>query len=75
MPLMLIQFDSAALNAGRRRALRDAMAIFAMRMKMVVEPSGATVLAALIRHRELFQGLRVGAIISGGNVELSQFAL
>ena len=55
--------------------MRDAMAIFATRMKIVVEPSGATVLAALMRHRDMFQALRVGAIISGGNVELSQLAL
>jgi threonine dehydratase len=51
----------------------DAMKLFATRMKIVVEPSGATVLAALLRHEDVFSGLRVGAIISGGNVELSRF--
>lgn len=55
--------------------LLAAMKIFATRMKLVVEPSGATVLAALIRYPEVFAGLAVGAIISGGNVELSQFAV
>jgi threonine dehydratase len=52
--------------------MREAMKLFATRMKIVVEPSGATVLAALLRHKDVFSGLRVGAIISGGNVELSQ---
>jgi threonine dehydratase len=52
--------------------MREAMKLFATRMKIVVEPSGATVLAALLRHGDIFSGLRVGAIISGGNVELSQ---
>jgi threonine dehydratase len=52
----------------------SAMRLFATRMKIVVEPSGATVLAALLRHRETFAGLAVGAIVSGGNVELSQLA-
>jgi threonine dehydratase len=42
---------------------------FAMeRMKIVLEPSGANALAALIRHRERFQGLRVGVTLSGGNI-------
>ena len=54
--------------------MREAMNLFATRMKIVVEPSGATVLAALIRYREVFEGLNVGAIISGGNVELSQLS-
>ncbi len=52
--------------------MSEAMELFATRMKIVVEPSGATVLAALLRHQDVFTGLRVGAIISGGNVELSQ---
>ncbi len=52
----------------------SAMRLFATRMKIVVEPSAATVLAALLRHREIFAGLAVGAIVSGGNVELSQLA-
>ncbi|HET8815814.1 MAG TPA: pyridoxal-phosphate dependent enzyme, partial [Pseudidiomarina sp.] len=33
-----------------------------------IEPSSAVVLAALQRYPEYFQGQRVGAIISGGNV-------
>lgn len=33
-----------------------------------IEPSSATVIAAITRYAEQFKGLRVGAIISGGNV-------
>jgi threonine dehydratase/serine racemase len=51
--------------------MRSAMRQFALRMKLIVEPSGATVLAALLRYHELFAGKKVGAIISGGNVDLS----
>jgi threonine dehydratase len=51
-----------------------AMRMFATRLKLVVEPSGATVLAALVRHRAYFEGKRVGAIISGGNVDMSQLS-
>jgi threonine dehydratase len=52
----------------------EAMRLLWSRMKQVVEPSSATVLAALLRHRERFAGLRVGAILSGGNVDLDDIA-
>jgi len=44
------------------------------RMKQLVEPSSATVLAAVLAHRELFAGKRVGLILSGGNVDLASVA-
>ena len=37
--------------------------------KLVVEPSGAVPLGAIAEHRELFDGLRVGVVISGGNLD------
>ncbi len=40
------------------------------RMKLVVEPSAAVPLAAVLRERERFAGRRVGVILSGGNVDL-----
>lgn len=46
-----------------------AMRLLWTRMKQLVEPSSATVLAALLRHRERFAGQRVGVILSGGNVD------
>lgn len=52
----------------------DAMRLFASRMKLLVEPSGATVLAAMLRYPEVFAGKRVGAVISGGNLDLGLFA-
>lgn len=53
----------------------DAATIAAMRLlfehlKIVVEASSAIALAAVLRHRDLFAGRRVGLIISGGNVDL-----
>jgi len=47
-----------------------AMRLLWVRSKQLVEPSSATVLAALLRHRDLFAGLRVGLVLSGGNVDL-----
>ncbi len=49
--------------------IRDAMLLIWTRLKLVVEPSGATVFAALLKHRELFAGKRVGLVLSGGNVD------
>ena len=37
--------------------------------KTVVEGAGAVGLAALMKHRERFQGRRVGLILCGGNIE------
>jgi threonine dehydratase len=48
-----------------------AMRLLWERLKQVVEPSSATVLAALLRHREHFAGKRVGVVLTGGNVDLA----
>ncbi len=44
------------------------------RMKIVIEPSAAVSLAAVIKYRDRFEGKKVGVIFSGGNVDLSKFA-
>jgi len=55
----------------------DAMALVWQHFRMLIEPSSATVIAAILESTEDFSGLRVGAIISGGNVDLEcvQFKL
>ena len=47
-----------------------AMRLIFERLKLVVEPSSAIVLAAILKHRERFAGQRIGVILSGGNVDL-----
>jgi len=47
-----------------------AMRLLWERMKIVVEPSGAVPLAAVLEHPDRFQGRRTGLILSGGNVDL-----
>ncbi|MEO7013571.1 MAG: pyridoxal-phosphate dependent enzyme [Dokdonella sp.] len=47
-----------------------AMRLIWQRMKIIVEPSSAIVLAAVIKHRQRFAGQRIGLILSGGNVDL-----
>lgn len=47
-----------------------AMRLVWERLKQVIEPSSATALAAVLRHRTHFAGKRVGVVLSGGNVDL-----
>ena len=51
-------------------AIVEAMELLWNRMKLVVEPSGAVPLAALLGAGGRWTGARVGLILSGGNVEI-----
>jgi len=48
----------------------NAMKLVWERMKIIIEPSSAVPLAALINQKEKFKGQKIGIIISGGNVDL-----
>ena len=55
--------------------LRRAMRFLFERLKLVVEPSGAAALAALLNRRvPQVAGRRVGALISGGNIDPARYA-
>lgn len=49
----------------------DAMTYLWTRLKLVVEPSAAVTFAAIVRHAARFTDKRVGAILTGGNVDLA----
>lgn len=49
-----------------------AMRLTWARMKIVMEPSCAPPLAAILKNPEVFRGKRVGVIITGGNVDLDK---
>lgn len=53
-------------------AIVQAMRLVWERMKIIIEPSAATVLAAMICGAVNVSGLRVGAILSGGNLDLDR---
>lgn len=72
-----IDFELMRAHGVTVLPVSDAETIAAMRliwerMKIVVEPSSATVLAAVLRYKDLFAGKRVGLILTGGNVDLGQ---
>lgn len=52
------------------RATVAAMRLAWQRLKQVVEPSSAIALAAVLGNAPRFAGLRVGVVLSGGNVDL-----
>lgn len=49
-----------------------AMELIWKRLKIVMEPSSAVPLAAVLKNAELFAGQRIGIIITGGNVDLKK---
>ena len=54
--------------------LVEALRFFAERMKMIVEPTGCLSFAAVRHAGVAVRGKRVGVVISGGNVDLANYA-
>ena len=50
----------------------DALQLIWERMKIIIEPSCAVPLAAIIKNKEIFKNKSVGIIITGGNVDLKK---
>ncbi len=50
-------------------AIEQAIALFIEVEKTVAEGAGATGLAALLAHPDLFRGRKVGLVLSGGNID------
>jgi threonine dehydratase len=48
----------------------QAMRLIWERMKIIIEPSCAVPLAAMLANKETFKGKQVGVILTGGNVDL-----
>jgi threonine dehydratase len=55
-------------------AIVEAMLFCFARLKVVVEPSGAVPLAALLCGAVQASGRRVGVVLSGGNIDPADFA-
>ena len=72
-PFEVIQALVSGVLTATDPQVVDAMRFVFERMKLVLEPSGACALAALMNHREQFKGRRVGITLSGGNIGLDRF--
>ncbi len=63
--------DIAGVLLSDEADIVAAMRLVWERMKLIVEPSAAVPLAAVLAHPEPFRGKRVGIILTGGNVDLA----
>lgn len=70
---VLREHDASVLTVSERR-IGDAVRLLAGTTKLVVEPSGSLGVAALLDRPASLAGLRVGVILSGGNVDPSVLA-
>ncbi|HSU13862.1 threo-3-hydroxy-L-aspartate ammonia-lyase [Longimicrobium sp.] len=69
LPLVMQNVDE--MRTVSESDIVEAMRFLWTRMKLVVEPSGAVPVAALLADPGAFAGKRVGIVISGGNVDLA----
>jgi threonine dehydratase len=68
-------FEALRMHRVEVTTVSDDEVVAAMRLlwnelKLVVESSSATVLAAVLKRPERFKGKRVGLVLSGGNVDM-----
>lgn len=68
---IILEHVSEILLAGEDQ-IKDAMRLIWERMKIIIEPSCAVPLAALIENGYDVKGKRVGIILTGGNVDLGK---
>lgn len=68
--LALMQAGGVGVLLVDDEQVKAAMRLAWERLKQVIEPSCATVLAAVLAHPDRFAGRRVGLILTGGNVDL-----
>jgi len=54
---------------AKEESIIECMLLVWERMKIIIEPSSATVLAVVKENPDLFKGKKIGLIISGGNVD------
>lgn len=68
----IIQAHVERIVRVEEASIVHAMRLMWERLKIVVEPSSAVPLAALLEQPKLLEGQRVGIIVTGGNVSLDQ---
>jgi threonine dehydratase len=70
--LAAIRANVASIGLASEEGIVAAMRMTWERMKIVIEPSSAVPLACLLERTLALDGLRVGVILSGGNVDLDR---
>lgn len=65
----VIRKNVDGIFTATEESIIECMLLVWERMKIIIEPSSATVLAIIKENPEVFRGKKVGLIISGGNVD------
>jgi threonine dehydratase len=65
----IIRKNVDRILTAREDSIIDCMLLVWERMKIIIEPSSATVLAIVKENPDLFKRKKIGLIISGGNVD------
>jgi threonine dehydratase len=71
--LEIIQAHIADILLVSEDEIKAALRLVYERMKIIIEPSCAVPLAAVLKNAHLFKDKKVGIILTGGNVDLSKF--
>lgn len=67
----IIKENVADILTVTEEEMISAMKLIWERMKILIEPSCAVPFASILANKELFQGKRIGVILTGGNVDLN----
>src|SRR5664280_1003220 len=65
----VIKKNTDNILTAKEDSIIECMLLVWERMKIIIEPSSATVLAVIKENPEMFRGKKTGLIISGGNVD------
>jgi len=68
----VIKYNVDDILTVTEEQISGAMMLVWERMKIIIEPSAAVPVAAVLANKELFRGKRVAIIVSGGNVDLTK---
>ncbi len=68
----IISANVDAIYTSKEESIIESMLLVWERMKIIIEPSSATVLGIIKENPGVFRGKRVGVIISGGNVDFKK---
>ncbi|GAB4046761.1 threonine ammonia-lyase [Spirosoma litoris] len=70
--LAIIQAHVSDIMTVSDEEIAAAMRLVWERMKIIIEPSSAVPLAAVLKHENQFAGQKIGIIVTGGNVDLGK---
>jgi threonine dehydratase len=65
----IIRKNVDKILTAKEESIIECMLLVWERMKIIIEPSSATVLAVVKENPDIFRGKKIGLIISGGNVD------